>query len=100
MAQHYIITYDLRSQRIDYTRLTIAIKSFSHWAHPLERVWIIYTEDDAEDIFNNLKQFIEVSTDRLLIVKMPDIERKSIQGWLGSNFWTWLANTSVNSNER
>lgn len=100
MAQHYIITYDLRSQKIDYTRLTTAIKSFSDWAHPLERVWVIYTEDDAEDIFNRLKQFIDASTDRLLIVKMPGIERKSIQGWLGSNFWTWLANASVNPNER
>lgn len=94
MKQHYIITYDLRSQDMDYSRLVASIKSYSSWVHPLERVWGIYTEEDAELIFNELKAFINSSTDRLLIMKMPDLDKADIQGWLGANFWTWLTNTN------
>lgn len=95
MKQHYIITYDLRSQDMDYTRLVASIKSYSSWVHPLERVWCIYTDKDAGIIYDELKVYINPSADRLLIMRMPDLDKVAIQGWLGSNFWTWLTNTNI-----
>lgn len=87
----YIVTYDLVNRR-DYSPLIDKIKSYRTWAHPLESVWIIITDESSSQIRDSLSEFID-GDDKLLVMK-------TTQGasWigLGRNVSEWIKNNSVN----
>lgn len=86
----YIVTYDLVNRR-DYTPLIEKIKSYRQWAHPLESVWIIITDDTSSQLRDSLSDFID-KDDKLLIMK-------TTQGasWIGlnNNVSDWIKNNSA-----
>ncbi|WP_237520840.1 CRISPR-associated endonuclease Cas2 [Serratia proteamaculans] len=86
----YIVTYDLVNRR-DYTLLIEKIKSYRQWAHPLESVWIIITDDTSSQLRDSLSDFID-KDDKLLIMK-------TTQGasWIGlnNNVSDWIKNNSA-----
>jgi hypothetical protein len=61
------VTYDLVNRR-DYSSLIDKIKSYGNWAHPLESVWIIITNETSAQVRDTLSEFID-SDDRLLVMK-------------------------------
>lgn len=87
----YIVTYDLVNRR-DYSPLINKIKSYRKWAHPLESVWIIITDESSSQIRDALSAFID-GDDKLLVMK-------TTQGasWigLGHNVSEWIKNNSAN----
>jgi len=74
----YMVTYDLVNRK-DYSPLIDKIKSYQKWAHPLESVWIIVTNDTAAKIRDDLSAFIG-REDSLLIMKTS-----SGGSWFGLN---------------
>lgn len=83
----YIITYDLKNAPIrNYATLIFAIKSLGPWWHHLESTWIISTNLNAGQIWNQLYTHIN-GNDRLLIVKIDPSDKG---GWLTQDAWNWL----------
>lgn len=65
----YIIAYDLHMKDSpEYKDLTAEIKSYKTYAHILESVWAIVTEDSAAEIREKLKHHI-TKKDSLFIVR-------------------------------
>lgn len=85
----YLITYDKNTVLKDYTPLYKAIKeSGDTWWHHMNNTWLINTHLSASEIYNNLREHLNVA-DRLLVVK---IHRPSdCQGWLNKKAWEWIA---------
>ena len=82
----YIIAYDLRTPGRDYTDLYMAIKSNRDWQHPLESTWIVWTTEDANDIYKTLKPTLD-QNDLLFI---SDVNLRNRQGWLAKSCWEWM----------
>lgn len=88
MYSFYIISYDLRNHGRDYTSLYDAIKSCGDWIHPLESTWIVYTNYDASEISNILRDKGQMEERDLLFVCKLQIEDR--QGWLNKSVWRWI----------
>jgi hypothetical protein len=71
----YQICYDLRAPGRNYEELYKAIRSYGHWAHPLESTWIIQTTQTASEIAKYLRQFMDAN-DGLIVT-----------GWNGEAAW-------------
>lgn len=82
----YLISYDLRKPGQNYTPLYDAIKAYGDWQHPMESLWAVYTNEDVNSIYSNLRTKID-DNDNLFIVLMDTRER---QGWLPRSFWQWV----------
>lgn len=82
----YIISYDLRKPSQNYTSLYEAIKAYGDWQHPMESLWAIYTDEDANEICNKLRPKIDVN-DSILVVRLS---MDTYQGWLPKSFWEWV----------
>lgn len=83
----YLITYDLKNKNIrNYENLYIAIKSLGTWWHYLDSTWIIKTNLNSSQIWNNLANHI-VTSDHLLIIKIDATDK---WGWLPQDAWNWL----------
>lgn len=82
----YLISYDLRKPGQNYTPLYDAIKAYGDWQHPMESLWAVYTSEDVNSIYSNLRTKID-DNDNLFIVLMDTRER---QGWLPRSFWQWV----------
>lgn len=65
--QTLMVSYDLRKPGRDYSSLYTAIKGASDWAHPLESVWLIKTNQTPEYWRDYLRQYID-GNDRLLVI--------------------------------
>jgi len=81
----YLISYDLRKPGQNYTPLYDAIKAYGDWQHPMESLWAVFTEHDANMISEDLRKHID-ENDCLLVVAM----NSEYQGWLPKSFWTWV----------
>lgn len=81
----YLISYDLRKPGQNYTPLYDAIKAYRDWQHPMESLWAVYTDKDANAISDDLREHID-ENDCLLVVAMDS----EYQGWLPKSFWTWV----------
>ncbi len=82
----YLISYDLRKPGQNYTSLYEAIKAYGDWQHPMESLWAIYTDEDANEICNKLRPKIDVN-DSILVVRLS---MDTYQGWLPKSFWEWV----------
>lgn len=83
----YIISYDL-IKRKDYNSLINEIKKTQKWAHPMESLWIIVSNESASEVRDRLKLHMD-NDDKLLVVKSS-----SVGAWKGlsSNVSDWLKN--------
>lgn len=68
----FLVSYDLRKPGRDYSSLYAAIKSYPRWAHPLESVWVIVTDETAFSVRDHLRQKIDAN-DGLLVVKSAGV---------------------------
>jgi len=82
----YLITYDLKNKSRNYDSLYLAIKSLGPWWHYLESTWIVKTNLNSSQIWNNLGAHI-TTMDYLLITKIDSADK---WGWLPQDAWNWL----------
>ena len=82
----YIISYDLKSPGRDYSSLYSAIKSVGDWLHPIESMWIVWTIQDSNAIFNMLHPKMDVND--LLFISETNLQNR--QGWLPKTSWEWM----------
>lgn len=82
----YLISYDLHTSGQNYTLLYDAIKAYEDWQHPMESLWAIYTNEDANTIYDKLRSKID-NNDSIFVVQMSSSDR---QGWLPKSFWQWI----------
>ncbi len=81
----YLVTYDLHKPAQNYEGLYNAIKSYGSWAKPVESVWLIDTNQNANQIYERLKPYID-KDDRILVTETG----RDRSGWLSSEIWNWL----------
>lgn len=71
-----LVTYDLHKPTKDYERLFEALRSYPSWAHPLDSVWFLDTNQDTSAVRNHLQNYIDAD-DSLIVT--------GISGWATSN---------------
>ena len=85
----YQINYDLRNQR-DYSSLIKKIQAYGTYAKPLESCWIIFTDQSASQVGNNLASVMDAD-DGLLVTRLhSDIAWKGIEGNTDGAMSKWL----------
>lgn len=87
MYKTYAVILDLKSTR-DYSGL-IAELSKSTWWHYPESAWLIKTEENPDQIWSRIQNYID-QKDFILIIEV----RNNCQGWLPKEAWDWI-NTNV-----
>jgi CRISPR/Cas system-associated endoribonuclease Cas2 len=65
----YIITYDLNRAGQNYESLNKAIQSYGTWAKIATTTYVVISSDSAENIRNNLQQYID-NNDELFVGKL------------------------------
>lgn len=63
----FLVSYDLRHQR-DYANLYKKLKSYKYNRHILESVWVVETNESAEELLNNLKSSYLDRDDGVIVV--------------------------------
>lgn len=85
--RHYIITYDLNTEGYDYTSLFNEIKNLGEYYHPMDSMWVVFSEYSQDRIASRLQKCMNLERDRVFVA---EIRPAASQGWLGSKFWQWL----------
>ena len=90
MDKIFLITYDLKDPRKDYSKLYNAIKNEGEWRHELESTWLVKTNPNncANLIYKNIKPTIS-EDEGLFIVDITGCQQS---GWISKNTWKWLNN--------
>ena len=81
----YIVTYDLRKPGKDYKGLYEQLKNSPRWWHYLDSTWLIATQETANQLYNRLRQCLDVG-DHILVIEAG----RNIQGWLPEKAWEWI----------
>ncbi len=82
----FIISYDLKAPGRDYASLYSEIKRFQEWQHPMESMWLIYTNETANNIYNRIRP--KMDDNDLLFVS--ELATRHWQGWLPRTCWDWI----------
>ena len=83
----YIVAYQFRNHRKNYTSFYEAIKTnYPEWQHPLESLWLIRTDETPSQIFGRLQPHLD-NTDSIFVVEITD----SREGWMPKSMWEWLS---------
>lgn len=80
-----LVTYNLKSPAGSYTELFETLKGQNSWWHYLPSTWLVDTDLSPEDLYRELKPFLQ-DGDHILVTKL-DPER---QGWLPKKAWEWI----------
>lgn len=87
----YLISYDLGlpETQASYAQLTAYIKSFSHWAKPLQSVWFVKTTKTAGQIRDEIKTSLD-SNDKVIVIKVTPgwgtyAISKQVTDWMHKN---------------
>ena len=62
----YLVTYDLRQPEKNYSRLFNVLEKYDH-ERVLKSVWLVSSNESAEQIRNHLAQYID-GNDQLLVI--------------------------------
>lgn len=83
----YLITYDLVKPGQDYDGLISKIKTLGNWWHYLKSTWLVDTNLNAKQIYEQLKANLD-SSDNILIIKVT----RDYWGYLpdGDDSWSWI----------
>ena len=81
----YVVSYDLRKPGRDYKGLSDELQHSPDWWHYLESTWLISTREDANQLYNRLREHLDVD-DSILIVQAGT----DVQGWLPEEAHKWI----------
>lgn len=82
----YMIGYDLHRPEQDYARLIDALKEYGTWWHYLDSTWLVVTPQTAQQIRDNLRQFID-GDDELLVLR---VKREAAWAGFSQHASDWL----------
>lgn len=80
------VSYDLNRPGQDYQDLYNTIKQANSWAHPMDSLWFIQTQESVNDWSDKIRRKID-ENDHIFLV---DITGKPRQGWMSKEMWDWL----------
>ena len=80
------ISYDLNRPGQQYSDLYDTIKSAPGWAHAMDSLCFIKTNETVDDCSNRIKSVIEKNDDLFLV----DITGQPRKGWMSQKIWDWL----------
>lgn len=80
----YLITYDIKNKGDDEL-LEEELQKFKKYWHYIDKVWIVLTNKNADEIYKILDGNF-FTNNNLLIVEI----NKHYQGWLPQKAWDWL----------
>jgi hypothetical protein len=83
----YVVTYQLAGLLRDSKPLDAILQGAGEWWHYMDRVWLIYTSDAANDLYNRLVPALQ-ENDRLFITQIT--RQADYQGWLPAEAWAWI----------
>lgn len=92
----YSINYDLKGPKAEYSPLVEAIKGLGTWWHYLDSMWIVVSQENAQQIYNRLGQHLK-GGDNLIVL---DITRSNYWGILPKDAWPWLADRQSEEQRR
>lgn len=67
MMKTFLIVYKLNDYKTDYSIISEKIKSYSNWAKPFDRTWLINTDRSAVEIRDGLAASIN-RRGRILVI--------------------------------
>ena len=80
----YMINYDLHKPGQNYSSLFKEIQ-LKECCHAMESCWLVYTNENAEMLYNRLCKHID-KNDHILVSNFGNDR----QGWLPKNVWEWI----------
>lgn len=81
----YVVSYDLRKPGQDYEGLFDVLQASPSWWHYLESTWLIATSENANELYNRLRIYLDQGDSILIIQAGTDM-----QGWLPKEAWEWV----------
>jgi hypothetical protein len=85
MRRVYLVSYDLHAPRREYDGLIGELKSRKGWWHHLDSVWLIATDETADQLYRRLRRHID-DDDEILVMRVCN----DSQGWLPGRAWKWI----------
>lgn len=88
--QTYLVSYDLKFHETSesYRELINSIKSFDHWAKPLESTWLIKSNLTAMQVTTFLMEKIDAN-DKILVM---NVNNNWACFWLSDEIVKWMQN--------
>ncbi len=81
----YVVSYDLRKPGRDYKGLSDELQRLPGWWHYLESTWLVSTQEDANQLYNRLREHLDVDDSILILQAGTDV-----QGWLPEEAHKWI----------
>lgn len=86
----HLVSYDLRQPGRNYDSLHEHLKAYGTWAKPLESLWLIKTELDADSVLQAAKLHVDLNDELLVIDVTGDGAAwrgldKKVSDWIQNN---------------
>lgn len=95
---HFVsVTYSLRSpfNPDNWVEFLRTIKHLGDWHHPIEPMWLLYTEYTAEEVYHKIDKAIDKCCE---IYHITEFDPHNMHGLLLSASWAWLK-TNMDKND-
>lgn len=83
----YVVSYMPNPPRTNIGGFANRMTQFSEWWHYLDYTWLIVATDTANQIYEQLKEYLQ-ATDFILILELRT--PFSCAGWLPGEAWEWI----------
>lgn len=80
-----VVTYDLKEPAVSYPALFEVLKGEDSWAHYLDSMWLIATDDTPREFLKKLLPHL-LKGDRIFISELVP----GYAGWLPQKAWSWI----------
>ena len=81
----FLVSYDLKRPKQNYTRLYEELQKSQAWWHFLESTWLIETNEAVNTLYNRLARKIDANG-FILVIEV----KRNYQGWLPKEAWDWM----------
>lgn len=81
----FCVSYDLNKSGQNYEGLIEELKKSSSWARPTASTWLVYTSEDASQLYNRLAPYLD-KNDLILVIEVT----RDHAGWLHQDIWNWI----------
>lgn len=85
MEKVFVVVYEFEKPTDNYESLVNELQSSSAWWHYMKNVWLVRTNEDADELFRRVRPHID--DDVNLLILEAGSER---QGWLTEEAWEWI----------
>lgn len=86
----YIISYELKHTRNDYSKLYSTIKGFGDWFHALESTWFVRTDKSTKEMLNDIYPNLIQESPLCDMVFICELNIDNRSGWMSKTVWEWI----------